>query len=212
MGKNTSKSIYKAAWAEISVDGLEHNLRIIRSGLRPGTAVCAVLKADAYGHGAAGIRKKLAKKGLAEMVAVGKMSELISLTRETGDDGMRVLLLGASEAAELEANLKKGNIRLERSVFSIFNMHQFRELNALGRKKGIRIHAHIRVDGWNSGMGLGFWEYLENEKELFSAKYVNVCGLYSHLYSSYSEDREETLWELKRFDAFVKHIHPDFRK
>ena len=60
MGKNTSKSIYKAAWAEISVDGLEHNLRIIRSGLRPGTAVCAVLKADAYGHGAAGIRKKLA--------------------------------------------------------------------------------------------------------------------------------------------------------
>ena len=183
MGKNTSKSIYKAAWAEISVDGLEHNLRIIRSGLRPGTAVCAVLKADAYGHGAAGIRKKLAKKGLAEMVAVGKMSELISLTRETGDDGMRVLLLGASEAAEL--------------------------LNALGRKNGIRIHAHIRMDVWNSGMGLGFWEYIENEKELFSAKHVNVCGLYSHLYSSYSEDREETLWELKRFDAFVKRIHPD---
>ena len=212
MGKNTSKSIYKAAWAEISVDGLEHNLRIIRSGLRPGTAVCAVLKADAYGHGAAGIRKKLAKKGLVEMAAVGKMSELISLTRETGDDGMRVLLLGASKAAELEANLKKGNIRLERSVFSIFNMHQFRELNALGRKKGIRIHAHIRIDGWGTGMGLGFWEYLENEKELFSAKYVNVCGLYSHLYSSYSEDREETLWELKRFDAFVKRIHPDFRK
>ena len=59
MGKNTSKSIYKAAWAEISVDGLEHNLRIIRSGLRPGAAVCAVLKADAYGHGAVAVSKEI---------------------------------------------------------------------------------------------------------------------------------------------------------
>ena len=50
------KNLHKSAWAEIRTGNLKNNLAVIRSQLPPETAVCAVLKADAYGHGMTGLK------------------------------------------------------------------------------------------------------------------------------------------------------------
>ena len=54
-------------WAEVDLDALAHNYRLLR-GLAPGAKFLGLVKADAYGHGAAPIAKKLQELG-ADMLA-----------------------------------------------------------------------------------------------------------------------------------------------
>ena len=39
-------------WAEVDLSAIAHNVQVTRKVLKPGTKICAVVKADAYGHGA----------------------------------------------------------------------------------------------------------------------------------------------------------------
>ncbi|MBR3346191.1 MAG: alanine racemase [Solobacterium sp.] len=202
----------KAAWVEVSGDALAYNLETVRSRLKQGTRLCAVIKGNAYGHGLTGVKKLLSERKLADMTAVGKSSEMLRILRKTEDDGCDVLLLGMAEEKEVEALLKRAGDRSSRAVFSIYNLRQFRGLNALGKKLKRKIRVHIRVDIWNSGMGLGFDEFRKREDELFQAEGIAICGLYGHLYSGYyEENKEETRRELQEFDELVKGIHPDHR-
>lgn len=221
----------KSAWAEVRTDLLKHNLEVIRRQLKKGTQVCAVLKADAYGHGLHEMATFLKQNGLVDKIAVGKMWELEKClereapdqdgavpdreTADTGrrrDDRMEILLLGASEADEIEAKFAQRKEIFEIAVFSIYSMRQFRDLEALGDKLGCHIRVHIRVDGWKSGMGLSYEEFLTCEEELFAAGHVKICGLYSHLYTAYTEDDSEIIHELERFDHFVGMVNPVYRK
>ncbi len=203
--------VNKTAWVEISGDALAWNLEMVRSRLKKGTRICAVIKGNAYGHGLTGVRKLLSERGLAEMIAVGKPGEMLKIFRKTEDDGSDVLLLGMSEAKEVESLLKKAGDRSKRAVFSVYSMRHFHELNDLGVRLGRRLRVHIRVDIWDSGMGLGYAQFQEREEELFSADGVDVCGLYGHLYSGYYEKREETAGELRSFDALVSSIREEYR-
>ena len=203
--------VNKTAWVEISSDALADNLKTVRSRLKPGTRICAVIKGNAYGHGLTGVKNLLSGGGLAEMTAVGKPSELLRILLKTADDGCDVLLLGMSEAKEVASLLKKARDRSSRAVFSVYNLRQFRELNDLGIRLGRKIRVHIRVDIWDSGMGLGYHQFLEREEELFSAGGIDICGLYGHLYSAYYEKKEETQKELQAFDALVNSIREEHR-
>ena len=44
--------IERGTWAEINLDAVAHNVKLAKENLRPSTRLCAVVKADAYGHGA----------------------------------------------------------------------------------------------------------------------------------------------------------------
>ena len=67
-------------WAEIDLSALEHNYRTLRAMLAPGCRFLGLCKANAYGHGAAVIGKKLEELG-AEMLAVACVSEAVELRR-----------------------------------------------------------------------------------------------------------------------------------
>ena len=204
--------VNKAAWVEISSEALAYNLNVVRSRLKKGTRICAVIKGNAYGHGLTGIKKLLSDRRLADMTAVGKPSELLRILKKTADDGCDVLLLGMSEADEVESLLKKAGDRSGRAVFSVYSIRHFRELNTLGIRLGKKIRVHIRVDIWDSGMGLGYSQFRDREEELFSAEGIDVCGLYGHLYSGYYEKGEETRRELQEFDDLVTGIRAEHRR
>ena len=203
----------KTAWVEISGDALAYNLNEVRSRVKEGTKVCAVIKGNAYGHGLTGIKKLLSERGLADMTAVGKSSEMLRILRKTPDDGHDVLLLGMAETKEVENLLERAGKRADDAVFSVYNMRQFGELDALGKKLGKKIRVHIRTDNWNSGMGLGYEQFRREEDRLFQAEGIDICGLYSHLYCGYYDDsREETKKELQSFDDLVNSISSEHRR
>ena len=70
------------AWAEVDLDAAAANVGVLRARLREGTRVMAVLKADAYGHGAVPAARRLLRDGV-DMIGVGDSSEAIEL-REAG--------------------------------------------------------------------------------------------------------------------------------
>ncbi len=202
----------KAAWAEVSVSVLRDNVATVRSQLRKGVKLCGIVKADAYGHSLKEFSRMLKYHRLVDMVAVGRIPEVEKILSIMPDEGVDMLVLGESEASEIAAACRKERFDTGRVIFSIYSMRQFAELNALGKKLGKRFRVHIRTDNWKTGMGLSYRECLENEELIHNADGVDVCGLYAHLYSSYSGNRETTRMELEEFDAFVKEMDPGLRQ
>ena len=92
-------------WAEIDLDALAHNYRLLR-GLAPEARFLGLVKANAYGHGAVPVAKKLERLG-ADMLAVACLDEAIEL-REAGVE-IPILCLGQT-AAEYASDLLAYNI------------------------------------------------------------------------------------------------------
>ena len=133
------------AWADIDLGALEHNYRALRAPLPRGCRFLGVVKADAYGHGAVPVARKLKELG-AEYLAVACVSEAAEL-RAAGVGGP-ILILGATppeQAARLlELDLTQNVPDLETG----------RALSAAARAAGKKLKVHVKVD---TGMGrLGF--------------------------------------------------------
>ena len=56
-------TILRRTWAEIDLDALEHNYNVARQKIGPGVKYLGVVKADAYGHGAVQVARKLEQLG-----------------------------------------------------------------------------------------------------------------------------------------------------
>src|SRR3954471_12437119 len=82
----------RPTWAEVSLSALTHNFRLIRDFVAPHATVCAVVKCDAYGHGAAQCARALEGAG-AEWLGVTSTDEGVQL-REAGIAGGILLMSG----------------------------------------------------------------------------------------------------------------------
>ena len=135
----------RPTFAEINLAAIGHNLRALRSLIGLGVEVIAVVKADAYGHGAAPVCRVLAAEGV-KCFAVATLEEAVAL-RDSGIPG-RLLILGAlfsEQAAEVVA------LGFETVVGE---MAFARRLDEEARKRGTQAAVHLKFD---TGMGrIGF--------------------------------------------------------
>lgn len=88
------------AWREIDLDALKHNARLLRDRMGANCRLMAVVKADAYGHGAVQTAKTLAEQGV-DAFAVACPAEGIALRR--AGVGGTILVLGCTPPEEAEA-------------------------------------------------------------------------------------------------------------
>ena len=131
-------------WAEVDLDALAHNYRLLR-GLAPGAKFLGLVKADAYGHGAAPIAKKLQALG-ADMLAAACLDEAIAL-RESGIT-LPILCLGQTPP-ELAGELLAYDI-----TQTVGDLETGEALSAAAVAAGKTLKIHVKVD---TGMGrLGF--------------------------------------------------------
>ena len=131
-------------WAEVDLDALAHNYRLLR-GLAPGAKFLGLVKADAYGHGAAPIAKKLQELG-ADMLAAACLDEAIAL-RESGI-ALPILCLGQTPP-ELAGELLAYDI-----TQTVGDLETGEALSAAAVAAGKTLKIHVKVD---TGMGrLGF--------------------------------------------------------
>lgn len=132
-------------WAEIDLAALEHNYRALRSNLEPGCRFLGVVKANAYGHGALTIARKLEELG-AEYLAVACLAEAVEL-REGGVQAP-ILILGGTPA-ELAGELIHYGL-----TQTLFDLPTAQAYSQAATKAGGAIKVHIKAD---TGMGrLGF--------------------------------------------------------
>lgn len=131
-------------WAEIDLDALAHNFRLIREKAAP-AAVCAVVKADAYGHGDRMAARTLAEAGAA-WFAVSSLAEARHLRRSGVEQP--ILILGMTRPA------CAGALAEERVVQAIYSLEYARALSQAAEAAGVTVEGHLKID---TGMGrIGF--------------------------------------------------------
>lgn len=132
-------------WAEIDLNALEHNYRALRSNLEPGCRFVGVVKANAYGHGALPVARRLEELG-AEYLAVACLAEAVEL-REGGITDP-ILILGGTPG-ELAGELIRYGL-----TQTLFDLPTAKEYSKAAVEAGAGIKVHIKAD---TGMGrLGF--------------------------------------------------------
>ena len=135
----------RAVWAEINLDALENNIRNIKSCIHSNAKWCAVVKADAYGHGAVAVARKAVEQG-ADYLAVAVLSEAVAL-REAGFT-TPILILGATP---VEASGTVVDYGITQVVFTI---EQAKALSAEAVRRGKPVKVHLAVDTGMSRIGV----------------------------------------------------------
>lgn len=176
---------------EIELSALRHNLAQVRSILSPGTAVTAVVKADAYGHGLVNAAKTFEAAG-AERLAVAHLLEAVRL-RQAGIKCPVLLLCGILSSEE-------AGVVVENDLIPV--LHEPSTAEALSReslRKGKRTPVQLKIDTGMSRLGLPFNETGRFVDDVIRHKGVVPEGLLSHLSSADEEDRRFTELQIRRF-------------
>jgi alanine racemase len=183
-------------WAEIDLGALAHNVGLASAG---GRGVMAVVKANAYGHGAVAMGLALEAMPGVAMLGVACLGEAGEL-RAGGVRG-EIFLLGPCLAHERAAAVDAGH------VVSLSSWEEAEAFAALGRGRGLAARAHVMVD-----TGMGREGFLEREwggeligrlLALAAGGGLELEGLASHLPAA-DEDMDFTLGQVGRFVGVVE--------
>lgn len=205
-GTNSGKSMRgtERAWVEINLSNLKHNARELQAIMPGQCELMAVVKANAYGHGANLTAGCLQKEGVRQF-AVASLEEGIAL-RKHGIIG-EILVLGYTDIKRSRL-LKK-----YRLVQTVIDYEYAKELNAC------RLHlpVHIKIDTGMHRLGIDS-RHVEQAAEIFKLNYLKVTGIYTHLCVADSlekEDIEYTENQIRRFyellDVLKVKEHPDVK-
>ncbi len=161
------------AWIELNLDNLAYNVNALQKVMPEKSTLMAVVKTQAYGHGAFQIATSLNQMGV-KAFAVATIDEGIQL-RRYGICG-EILILGYTNPNRAK-ELKKYDL--------MQTLIDFKYAKALNRQK-IAVKAHIKIDtgfgryGFLYRLGVSF-DNINEVKMIFSMKYIKVCGIYTHL-------------------------------
>jgi alanine racemase len=178
--------------AEVDLDALRHNVRVLR-GYAGDAEVMAAVKADAYGHGAVPVVRVLQAEGIRHF-AVATVHEGIEL-REAGIEHP-IYVLGASLPDALPAYVR------HRLVATISSVEVADAVIATASRTG-PLTVHIKVDTGMRRLGLLPEEVPDTLARLRDAPGVFVEGIWTHFATV---DRTFTLEQLGRFDALIESL------
>ena len=176
------------AWAEVNLDRLAANFREL-SKAADGAKVMCVVKANAYGHGAAICAKKLEESGCTQY-GVATLEEAIEL-RKCGIKS-KILLLNHVDKNRINDAL---NENIDLTVFS----HEL--ANAISKNAKNPVNIHIKLDTGLNRIGYKPHEALENISRINQLPNISIEGVFTHFASSYSADTAYTEFQT---DVFIK--------
>ncbi len=183
-------------WKEIKLDAVKNNVKNIRGLLKDGTRLLAVIKADAYGHGAVEVAKSLLFDGGADYFGVATYGEAEQLRR--AGINTPVLILGAVFGDEY-AELVKDNITL-----TVFDFDTAKKLSDTAKKLGKTAKIHIKID---TGMArIGFLPSEDAVEEIIKISKldgIEIEGMFSHFAKADEADKMPTRVQFEKF-MFIK--------
>jgi alanine racemase len=182
------------ATAVVDTGAVERNCRRLASELAGETALCAVVKADGYGHGAVPCAAA-ALAGGASWLAVAAAGEAAELRAELAERA-RILVLGAMTPAELDQALTAG------ADLAVWRPGFLELVTTRGRELGIRPQVHVKYD---SGMGrLGESDagaVADLAREAAASPDLDLVGLWTHFATADELDSNFLDEQLERFLA-----------
>jgi len=189
--------IFRPIWAEIDCDGIEHNFKLIKERLKKNTGIMAVVKADAYGHGAIAAAKSLVHAG-ANSFAVASLEEANEL-RQSGIK-KAILVLGYTQPNWASAVVEGG---FEQTIYHL-NLAKAISNEAIKQKKTIDVH--VKIDTGMHRIGVEAESSVHLINEIRKLEGLRLKGVYTHFSCADEDDREYTEYQIKRFGILLKNL------
>jgi alanine racemase len=194
----SEKLMIRPVWAEVNLDHLAHNMREVRRIVPKSTLIMAVVKADAYGHGAKICSETFLSSG-ADRLAVATPDEGFQL-RKWGITSP-ILCLGYTPDY-LHRKAIDNNITV-----TIFNHDQGAHLNKVAEEMNSKAIFHVKID---TGMNrLGFQpgrRTVDSITDLSNLSYAKLEGIFTHFAISDVKDKKYTNIQYSKFIQVVSEI------
>ena len=186
----------KRAWIEVSMDALATNVAQFRQLLSEGSRIMAVLKADAYGHGAVPVGLFLEKLGITDF-AVATADEGAELRR--GGISGQILVLGYTDPAQWE------EVRSYDLIQAVVDEEYAAKMSRYGCEKGV-LRAHLAVDTGMHRLGIDAGD-IRAVQRVLRLPGIQIEGIFSHMSvadSRQPDNVEYTADQIRRFDGLKK--------
>jgi len=186
--------VNRGALAEIDISALRHNLGIVNT-LTGNKPVIAVVKADAYGHGAAEIAARLSAGGVSHF-AVAYTGEGRAL-RESGIQGRIIVLFDRTDLEDFfEFDLTP----------VISDLKTAETFSSEACKRGVCIRVHLKIDTGMGRTGLMPDAAVASAVQIASMKSIELEGIMSHFSEADLQDRSYALRQINIFNAIRQEV------
>ncbi len=182
------------SWVEVDLDAIEANVRNIKAFIGEKVELIAVVKANAYGHGAVPVAKTALEAG-ASRLAVARVSEGVEL-RQAGIEAP-ILVMNYITLAEIPQAVRHD------LTPTLITSEQAQAFSREAVKAGKKVPVHIKVD-----TGLGRFGLLPDEVEGFVREVASLPGLvleglYTHFSVADEVNPDSTSYTLRQFEVFM---------
>lgn len=187
----------RPTWVEINLDAIAHNVRAVRKKIGEDIEILAVVKADAYGHGAIETSRVLLKNGV-KLLGVAIPEEGIEL-RKAGINAS-IIILGSLLPEQLDSVVA---FSLTPTICDRFIA---KELSYRAQKLLKKLKVHVKID---TGMGrLGVWheDAVNLIKEIKHLNNLEIEGIYTHLATSDEKDKGFAYEQIGLFINVLKQL------
>ena len=192
---SVNKPGYNRIYARINMDNLRANILKMKSMIKPDMKVLAVVKADAYGHGAVGVSQRI--RDLADYFGVATIDEAVEL-RLAGITEP-IMIIGYTDSEDF---LKLIDYDITQAVYDVSECER---LSQVAVAAGTKIKVHIKVD---TGMGrIGFpWDEtgVEQALKLKNMPGLEIEGIFTHYAKADETDKTYSYMQKERFLSFIQ--------
>jgi alanine racemase len=193
--ESQAESARRPTWAEIDLNQLAANFKQVKQRVGTAARIMAIVKANAYGHGALECARRLAAEG-ADWFGVALPEEAIQL-RDAGI-AQPVLCLAGFWPGQAAACIQ------HRLTPVIYRVDMLEALNQVATEAGVIADVHVKVDTGMGRLGVRFDQLNDLVEALDRFKNVRVDGLMTHLAAADDAAcKPLTLDQIHRFDEAV---------
>ncbi len=185
----------RPTFAEIDLRILNTNLKNIRKKIGRHPLIMAVVKANAYGHGAIPVAQSIIKNKTAEYFGVALVEEGIELRNENIQTPIHVFTAPNHDQLDLFVEYD-----LEATICDI---EIAKRLNTIARKKGKKVPIHIKIDTGMGRIGVSVNGAFNIVRSISRMSNIFIKGIYTHFASSDEKDLSYARHQLRIFQLIV---------
>jgi len=188
------KAYETPVWAEIDLGAIRHNVRVLQDRVGPNVQLIAVVKANAYGHGAVAVSRAVLDAG-ASSLAVARVSEGVALRR--AGITAPILVMGYSLPAEA------GAIVADKLSPTVNTLALADALEHFAAQQSDTLPVYLKVDTGMGRFGLLPDEVLPFARNLQSRSHLHLAGLWTHYAVADEADKSYTWLQYRRYRQVV---------
>lgn len=183
----------RSSWIDLDLDALAGNVRGLKQLVGEAVTLIAVVKANAYGHGAVPVARTALLNG-AQHLAVASLAEALEL-RSAGIDAP-ILVLSYTPPQAIRQAVRQA------ITITVYDLGLARAYDLAARAAGGTLRVHLKVDTGMGRLGVLAADAVPFFRSVLALSHLEIEGIYTH-FAQADEDLGFTLEQLKAFNAVL---------